>query len=70
MPPGNCSRRYVNRGFSEKFQMGRFLLRSDPLLTFTTVEKVSFPYIFHKTFVPLLSLLLISNRQITILEKI
>ena len=57
-------------GCSRKFQMRRFLLRSDPLLTFTTVEKVSFSYTLHKIFVPLVSLFLIPNRQITILKKI
>ena len=48
IPPGNCSRRYQNRGCSKKFKMIRFPLRSDTLLTLTTVEEASFSYTFHK----------------------
>ena len=35
-------------GFSKKFKMRRFPLRSYLLLTFPTVEKASFSYTFHK----------------------
>ena len=48
IPPGNCSRRYQNRGCSKKFKIIRFPLRSDPLLTFTTLEEASLSYTFHK----------------------